>query len=128
MSRGAKRAIFIELDRRAVGIIKKNLEETGLAEFADVFGADVLRSLKIFERKNDQFDIIYLGAPYDSPALDKALEKVGEGSLLNSSAIVIAEHRKQHQVLDGYGILNVFREAKYGETVFTFYESRNIPG
>ncbi|MFH1347432.1 MAG: 16S rRNA (guanine(966)-N(2))-methyltransferase RsmD [Candidatus Margulisiibacteriota bacterium] len=127
LSRGASKAVFIELNRKAVGIIRQNLKSTELAELAEVYAIDALRALKIFERKNEKFDIIYLGAPYDSPALEKALVKLGEDGLINESGLLIAEHRKQHKLLDEYGDLKVFREAKYGETVFTFYESSNIP-
>lgn len=128
MSRGAAKAVFVELDRKAVGIIRQNLKHVELADLADVYAVDALRALKLLNRQQLKFDIIYLGAPYDSPALEKVIAKISEADLLRESGIVIAEHRKQHQIQEKYGKLKTFREAKYGETILTFYENSNLPG
>jgi len=128
LSRGAAKAVFVELDRKSVGIIRENLEQVELSDLADVYAVDALRALKLLSRQQLKFDIIFLGAPYDSPALEKGLKKISEADLLRESGIVIAEHRKQHQIQKDYGKLKAFREAKYGETVLTFYEDSNLPG
>ncbi|MFH1577028.1 MAG: 16S rRNA (guanine(966)-N(2))-methyltransferase RsmD [Candidatus Margulisiibacteriota bacterium] len=122
LSRGAEKAVFVDLDRKAVSIIRENLKNTGLAEQADVYANDAVSALKVLGSKLSRFDLIFLGAPYDSPALESTLEKIGELDLLKRSGVVIAEHRKQHKLLNEYGQLKIFREEKYGETVFGFYE------
>lgn len=122
LSCGARKAVFVELDRKAVSIIRQNLKNTELTELADVYALDVLHALRILGRKKTKFDIIFLGAPYDSPTLEKALEKLGELELLKHTGVVIAEHRKQHKLQEEYGRLKIFRENKYGETVLGFYK------
>lgn len=104
------------------------MENTGFSEQADVYAVDVVRALGLLSRQGLKFDLVFLGAPYDSPALEKALVKLGESDLLNKSGLVIAEHRKQHQILAGYGRLKMYREAKYGETVLNFYENSDLSG
>jgi 16S rRNA (guanine966-N2)-methyltransferase len=126
LSRGAKIAILVELNRKAVEVIRKNLEETDLSDRAEVYAVDVIRALNLLDRKQAKFDIIFLGAPYDSPLLEKALIKLGQTNLASESGIVIAEHRKQHALEEEYGKLKSFRDARYGETVLTFYESRDL--
>ena len=75
LSRGAEIAIFVERDRKVVGAIRENLELTGFTDRAEVYSLDVLKAVKVLDRKGSRFDFIYLGAPYGSPDLVKALEK-----------------------------------------------------
>jgi len=128
LSRGASKAVFVELNRKAVSVIRQNLEGTGLKEQAEVYAVDAMRALNLLGRKGAGFDLIFLGAPYDSPSLEEALIKLGSADLLKPSGIVIAEHRKQHNIADKYGKLESFRETRYGETVLTFYENRDLSG
>jgi len=126
LSRGATLSIFVELDRKTVRVIRENLEHCEVSDRAEVYALNVLRALKILKKKGAKFDIMFLGAPYDSPNLEKALEQLSDGSLLREKGLVIAEHRKQHQIEDSYGILQKFKEAKYGETVLAFYENSSL--
>ncbi len=128
LSRGAEIAIFVELNRKAVQVIRENLENTGFSDRSEVYAVDVIRALNLLSRKQAKFDIIFLGAPYDSPALEKALIKLAETNLIKGNGIIIAEHRKQQRLNEEYGKLKSSRETRYGETVLTFYESRDISG
>jgi 16S rRNA (guanine(966)-N(2))-methyltransferase RsmD len=124
LSRGARNAVFVELNRKAVSVIRENLDKTGLAGRAEVYAVDVIRALNLLERKQARFDVVFLGAPYDSPDLEKALIKIGAMGFLGG--IVIAEHRKQHKLQETYGNLKAFRETRYGETVLAFYENSDL--
>ncbi len=126
LSRGAEKAVFVELNRKNAGVIEQNLKATKLIDLAEVLVLDVIKGLKVLSGRGDRFDIIYLGAPYDSPKLLEAMELIGQLELLNKNGVVIAEHRKQHQIAEVYDRLRSFRENRYGETVFTFYENSDI--
>ncbi|NQT30059.1 MAG: 16S rRNA (guanine(966)-N(2))-methyltransferase RsmD [Candidatus Saganbacteria bacterium] len=126
LSRGATLSIFVELDKKTVRVIRENLELCSFSDRAEVYALDVLRALRILKRKGAKFDIIFIGAPYDSPNLEKVLAELSDGSLLNERGIVVAEHRRQHKIQDQYEKLVVFRSVKYGETELTFYESSNL--
>lgn len=128
LSRGATLSIFVEIDKRTVNVIRENLEDCGFSDRAEVYALDVVRALKILKRKAAKFDIIFLGAPYDSPNLEIALQELSDGSLLKAETVVVAEHRRQRKLEASYGKLQAFREARYGETVLTFYENRSLPG
>jgi 16S rRNA (guanine(966)-N(2))-methyltransferase RsmD len=122
LSRGAEVALFVEKSPLAVSLIRQNLELAGVADRAEVYALDVLRALNLFEKKGARFDLIFLGAPYDHPVLEKTLGKLSEEKVLKTQALVVAEHRKQHPLAEAYGRLKLVREARYGETVLSFYE------
>ena len=126
LSRGASRAVFVELNRKAVDVIRLNLEQTGLAGGTEVYAKDALRALKLLARNGEKFDVVFLGAPYDSPVLEKALDIIGDADLLNKDGTVVAEHRRQHRLQEAYGGIKLIREARYGDTVLSFYENSDI--
>jgi len=124
LSRGAKLSIFVELDKKTVPVIRENLKNCGFTDRSEVYALDVLRALRILKRKEAKFDIIFIGAPYGSPNLEKALEELGAGDLLKKEGVVIAEHRFKHTLASEFGVLKQVREARYGDTVLKFYKKQ----
>jgi 16S rRNA (guanine(966)-N(2))-methyltransferase RsmD len=124
LSRGAGVAFFVEMNRSAVSLIRENLEHTGLTGRAEVFALDVLRAVKLLDGKGAQFDLIYLGAPYDDPVLEASLQLVAGSGLLKPEGTVIAEYRRQQVVPEDFGGLARYREARYGETMLGFYRMK----
>ena len=122
LSRGAKIAIFVELDKRAVSSIRENLAATELDSSAEVYSLEVLKAIKVLDSKGSKFDIIFLGAPYGSPILEKALEKLSGSGLVKDDALVVAEHRAKHEISQNFGNLVRFRDSRYGDTVLSFYK------
>ncbi|MBZ0280354.1 MAG: 16S rRNA (guanine(966)-N(2))-methyltransferase RsmD [Anaerolineae bacterium] len=61
LSRGAKRAVFIELDKKAVQTIQDNLAATRLADKASVQRADAINILK--QPPANPYDFIYVAPP-----------------------------------------------------------------
>ena len=122
LSRGAKAAFFIEKDRKHVSIIKDNLSEFGLYDRAEVYSLEAVRALKILNSKGAKFDIIFLGAPYNSPVLIDTLKLLGECDLLKPEGVIIAEHRFKQKVDSRFGGIIRFREEKYGDTMLGFFQ------
>jgi 16S rRNA (guanine(966)-N(2))-methyltransferase RsmD len=128
LSRGATCASFVELDKRTVKTLRKNLQHCGFSDTGDVYNADVLRGLKILKRKGEKFDIIFIGAPYGSPVLSSVLSEISDAILLEDGGVVIAEHRKQHKLDEHYGSLACVRVVRYGDTELNFYENSHLSG
>jgi 16S rRNA (guanine(966)-N(2))-methyltransferase RsmD len=121
LSRGAKLAIFVEMDRKAVSVIRENLVITGFSDRAEIYALDVLRALSILDRNKAKFDIVFIGAPYGLPILEKVLDKISKCDIFNKKAVVVAEHTKRQALQDERGALKRFRQERYGDTVFSFY-------
>lgn len=126
LSRGARLSIFIEIDRQNVEVIRENLRGTGLMDSAEIFAIDALRALKILGKKGAKFDIIFLGAPYGSRALDPCLEFIGASGLLAHTGVMIAEHHRKSSLRKTFGRLEKHREERYGDTKLSFYENSDL--
>ncbi|MFO0947634.1 MAG: RsmD family RNA methyltransferase [Planctomycetota bacterium] len=75
LSRGAKRAIFVEQERRQLVLIKQNLARAGFAAEANVRGSDAFTWGKHFAT-HGQRSIVFLGPPY--PLFEKDLDRMLE--------------------------------------------------
>jgi len=70
LSRGATSCIFIENDRSAIEVIKKNLEATKLQNKAQVVLYDVFDVIPYLEKNNVKVDIVFVTPPY--PLVEKS--------------------------------------------------------
>ena len=113
LSRGAKRAIFVERGRKAVEVIRDNLASLGAADRAEVFTG---KALPVLERV--QADIVFLDPPY---ALVKeykeSLELLGE----RATGLVIVQHTHRQPLDENYGRLHRTRVMRQGDNVLSFY-------
>ncbi|MEO5729996.1 MAG: 16S rRNA (guanine(966)-N(2))-methyltransferase RsmD [Byssovorax sp.] len=95
ISRGAKRAVFVESARAAVAVLRANVEALGLAADTQVFAQAITRSLPYLAPLGP-FDLVFLDPPYaalpEVPPIIAALFKAGA---LSEAARVIVEHAKK---------------------------------
>lgn len=121
LSRGAERAVFVDKERLCTEIIRCNLSATGLSERAEVYTNDVFRAIKTLGHKQRRFDFIYLDPPYTSGLADKALAEIAQGNLLADGGIAVVEHSSKEDIAQSTLNLIRIRQARYGDTVLSFY-------
>jgi len=124
LSRGAMFAAFVEKNRKVANFTRENLEHTRFSDFAEVYVLDAKAAVGFFKRKDAKFDIIFVGAPYDSPDLERCLDDLGDAKILNTDAVVVAEHRNKHLLDNNFGVLVKVKESFYGDTVLTFFKKK----
>lgn len=121
LSRGASFAVFVDESREAVKIVERNLQELGLAARAEILQDDVFRALERLHRRGERFDLVFVGPPYGQELAHKALERLGELSLLCDDALVVTEVFKKEQLEGRYGSLTLVDERTYGDNALKFY-------
>ena len=120
LSRGADSVLFVERDRRAVALIRKNLAQCGVEgrytiENRDL--ADVLRRLE----SGMTFDFIFLDPPYDHPPTIAVLDEAGRR--LDRGGILVLE-RATRRGFDVPADLERVRDVKSGDSTLTFLARR----
>lgn len=90
LSRGAKKAVFIEKNRMAVKCIHENLSHTNLSDRAEVLPGDVISVLKS-HKLHERFDIVFLDPPYKEDLYHPVLALLKEQDILVEDATVILE-------------------------------------
>lgn len=122
LSRGALRAVFIDIYPQAIGVIKKNLAALGLLDCTNIFRKNPLRGLTFLKRLNVKFDIIFLDPPYGKGFMDKTMDRISRSGIVASTATVIAEHSYKETVDPKMGSLILRDQRTYGKTVISFFE------
>jgi 16S rRNA (guanine966-N2)-methyltransferase len=118
LSRGAGRVVFVDDSRDSLRVVKRNVEQTGFGERAQVIPH---RAETFLRKTHERFDIVFLDPPYSlQPEIPLAL--VSDSEVLNPDAIVVAEHFKRQPSPKQAGRLTLYREAQYGDTVLAFYK------
>lgn len=93
LSRGAKRAVFVENNPKAVTCIRENLEFTRLDKKAQVMSSDVLTALRKLEGTGP-FDYIFMDPPYGKLLEKRALEYLSVSDLVYEDTVIIVEASK----------------------------------
>lgn len=117
LSRGAASAVFVDSSSTSLGVVKKNLEATGLSAAATVISGDYSSFLL---RCNDTFDIVFLDPPYNSGFLADALGKVTK--LLSDYGFVFCEHPTGAVLPETVNAFGIKRVYKFGTVSVTMYK------
>lgn len=93
LSRGAREAVFVEKNPKAMACIKDNLRFTNLENKAVTLTSDVMNAL--YRLEGDKvFDIIFLDPPYDQKYEKKVLSYLSESDLIYEDTVIITEASK----------------------------------
>lgn len=112
LSRGSKHCTFVETDKSALSVIRKNLELARLSDRADVIGTDALNFLK---RTSTKFDVIFLDPPYNTGLLTDAIKTVYQSNLLADGGIIVAESEYLGEA-PTVEYFDIKKQVKYGKT------------
>lgn len=119
LSRGAKKAVFVDNSPVCSKIIAENLRFTKLVQKAQVYKLPVLAALDKLAANGEKFDIIFMDPPYEGGYYGPALEKIAAWSLLAEGGLIICEHSRLIELPMAAG-LRITREKEYKTTVMTF--------
>ncbi len=89
LSRGAKKAFFIENDQTAFSCIQQNITLTRLEDRSVLIKQDVSSALSILSEK--EVDIIFMDPPYQSGYEQKILSILSEKSYVTEHTLIIIE-------------------------------------
>ncbi len=94
LSRGAKEAVFVESNPKAMACIRENLTATKLSHKAAMLTKDVMTALYQLEGEKS-FDYIFMDPPYHKDLEKKVLEYLAESSLVYEDTVIIVEAAKE---------------------------------
>ncbi len=112
ISRGAKKVIFVDSEKRAISTIQKNTR--GMTEDFEILNQDFESALKLLSAKNIKFDIVYLDPPYNSDYIQRALEMLDSLNLLENGATIVAETDNQKNLQNAPNCYIMEKSKKYG--------------
>ena len=114
LSRGAASCDFVDHDKTAQSVARKNIDACRVSDRACLtggdFGAFVSRCAK------GQYDLIFLDPPYGGKILKEALSAIERFDILSETGIIVCESAAEDTVETG---LRKGREYRYGAIKIT---------
>jgi 16S rRNA (guanine966-N2)-methyltransferase len=119
LSRGASTATFVERDRRAIAVLRANIEVTQLGP-AHVHLGDVVRVLRT--RSAHPCDLVMLDPPYRATSSDvsSALRVALEAGWVAAEAVVVVERSTRDEETHWPDGLSLVSRRRYGETTLWY--------
>ena len=89
LSRGARKAYFIENAKQSLACIQDNLQRTHFAQEGIILRQDALSALHHIHEK--QVDIIYIDPPYDTPLMPELVRALSTMDYVTKETLLIVE-------------------------------------
>lgn len=124
LSRGAKKAYFVDKSKIAVDCIRENLQFTKLIDDSTIIGRDAIDAL--YSIHEEHVDIIFIDPPYSNDLEKKALDALLEFDYIDSSTLIIVEADIQTDLEEyanrGY---QIEREKRYQKNKLIFFRKQS---
>lgn len=120
LSRGAKRAVFVDNSPKALRCVNENLKSVGFDRLSDVVNRDSYDYIKNIDKK---FDIIILDPPYRYNHVNNILPFAAEK--LNDGGYIICEYETGAQINIIPEGLKLKKTYKYGKISVSILYSEN---
>ncbi len=123
LSRGAKKAYFVDNSKKACACIQKNLHTTHFEDEGILLKMDVLNALHHIHEK--EVDIIYIDPPYQSSTAENILMALENASYVTENTIIIVETSLDADIsyLDNMRF-EIYREKDYRQNRHLFIRRR----
>ncbi len=120
ISRGAKCAVMIDADPKAVQTAVKNCKLLKMDKQCRIYRNDFEKALRILRKKGEQFDFVYVDPPYRAGLYEKALEGLFP-LLVAEGGTVVLEHASTDEMPYLPELCVKGQKRVYGTRAITFY-------
>jgi len=117
ISLGAKQCTFFENNKEALKTLKQNIQKTGFENTSIMNDATNIN-------KNQQFDLIFMDAPYNVGLTNKSIDSLIENKVLNTNTLLIIQVAKDEEIpnVENFEIIKE-KNMGGGKVVFLTYKS-----
>lgn len=124
ISRGAKKAYFIENAPKAISCIEENLAFTKFADRAIVLKQDAYAALNSIDE--NQVDIIFMDPPYNQEHEKRILSMLGSMNYVTEDTLIVveAELKTDFSYLEEYGF-EIYKEKCYKTNKHLFLNKKS---
>lgn len=91
ISRGARKAYFVDNSRNAVKVIRDNLSHTRFLEQSEVIDYDCISAIRMLEGRHRAFDVIFMDPPYNKELEKEVLFALADSSLVDEDTLIVVE-------------------------------------
>ncbi|MGP4040413.1 16S rRNA (guanine(966)-N(2))-methyltransferase RsmD [Gracilibacillus sp. D59] len=116
ISRGMNQAILVDKQPKAVSIIHQNVDHLHIKDRVEIYRNDAFRALKAIQKRELQFDTIFLDPPYHKMSYDKLLQSITSADIVKNNGLIICEHDPNTIIDDEYKGYYIWKNEVYNNT------------
>jgi 16S rRNA (guanine(966)-N(2))-methyltransferase RsmD len=122
VSRGAKRATFVDTDGRCLAAIRGNLKTLEIPpDETRVLKSDAIKAIKRLSAEGERFHIVFLDPPYKMDMAKNCLITISKYDILATTCLIVAQHHRDERVTPEEIGLSLYKERRYGDTSISIF-------
>lgn len=114
MSRGAASVSFVDSERDAMDIVKKNAKHTGFFEKCRYIVSDWRNYIRKASGR-DKYDLVFIDPPYAMECCLEALERLSAAGLLEGGALIVLESGEENIDTSSISGFEIIKSTQYGK-------------
>ena len=119
LSRLANRVCFVENDKNAIEVLKKNIEKLKLKNKTKIFFNDIFDLINKQEISKSQFDLIFCDPPFKDTNIKLLINLIFNKNLLHKNGIIVL-HRNKNTKEKLPNFFSTIEERSYGISKIIF--------
>ena len=130
ISRGAKEAIFVDSDRRAIEILRMNIAKAGFGEQSRVVCANVFKVGAPPATGGAKCSLVFIDPPYETSRETAGKSRLAEllkflPEQITGDGLVVVRTEKKVNLLDSYGQLKIIDKRMWSSMTVAFLAMKN---
>lgn len=121
LSRGAGRAVLVDSDREAQGLVRENARALGFADRAELVALPVQRALEQLGKRGERFELVFADPPYAARVVEDTLAGLAAAGVVVPGGVVMVEHDKREDAPAAHAGFERWDQRRFGDTVASFY-------
>jgi 16S rRNA (guanine966-N2)-methyltransferase len=123
-SRDAAKVVAVELNKKSLEIINKNIQTFKIQDGIEILRQDVFRFLKAY--KGSPFDVIFADPPFTEKIGHAVMEQISSSAVVGQKTIVVIETAKVERIDDKYENLVLIDRREFGDKRASFYSPATV--
>ena len=123
LSRGARNAVFIEINKHHYKLVQQNIEHLTLKDRASVFLGNAVQWLA---HKNWEYpqNLFIIDPPYQTDLAQEIIDELGKSAHSLQESLVVVETAKKKKLIVS-DCMTLFQQKTYGSTKLEFFQILN---
>ncbi|MCM8787299.1 MAG: 16S rRNA (guanine(966)-N(2))-methyltransferase RsmD [Candidatus Omnitrophica bacterium] len=124
ISLGAKNVVFVDINKRCIEAIKKNLLLLKITNKAILYQKEATKAIKDFSKKGILFDVVFLDPPYYKGILRKVLQTLEVCDIVTPFGYLVCFCYIKDDIKREIVNFSLILEKNYGQTLLLIYKHK----
>lgn len=120
LSRGALSAIFVDSQKEALSVLKRNIELCRLNRKARIVKWNIRQNLNCIKSNQPEFDLVFLDPPYNKNLIKPSLYNLEQSKSLKEDTCIVVEHSLLEPIPTDLIAFDLSDQRRYGKTLVSF--------